>query len=77
LSQEAGEVNIELNRGQIETLFQACDCAAVAMEDKLLDEDYMLDFIKCRLQVNRRLDQFRPRFLQLNCRLNVLFAAKS
>jgi hypothetical protein len=31
----------------------------------------------CRLQVNRRLDHFRPGFLQSNRRLNRLFAAKS
>jgi NADP-dependent 3-hydroxy acid dehydrogenase YdfG len=32
---------------------------------------------KCRLQLNRRLGHFRARFLQLNRRLNLLFAAKA
>jgi hypothetical protein len=40
-------------------------------------EHYLAIRDDCRLQVNRRLDHFRPRFLQLNRRLNLLFAAKS
>src|SRR5208337_907457 len=35
------------------------------------------DFSRCRLQVNRRLAHFEVRFLQLNRRLTLLFAAKS
>ena len=62
-------MNIELNRGQIETLFQACDCAAVAMEDKLLDEDYMLDFIKSDQQ---KMEDFRANCRDLEMRLTAL-----
>jgi hypothetical protein len=33
--------------------------------------------VRCRLQLNRRLNHFRARFLQLNRRPTVIFAAKS
>jgi hypothetical protein len=37
----------------------------------------MAGYSRCRLQLNRRLDHFRVRFLHLNRRLNRIFAAKS
>jgi Protein of unknown function (DUF3604) len=38
---------------------------------------YYARVIECRLQLNRRLNHFRGRFLQLNRRPTIIFAAKS
>jgi hypothetical protein len=67
-------MNIELSPDQIETLVRACDCAAAAMEDKLLDENYMLDFIESDQQ---KMEDFRANCRDLQMRLDVLLMTNS
>jgi hypothetical protein len=52
------EVWIGLTPDQIEMLVRACECSAVAMEDKLEDENYMLDIIESDQQ---KIEDFRAK----------------
>jgi hypothetical protein len=57
--------------------FHRRDLEYVARQLELEDPRFDFSDYNCRLQVNRRLDHFRARLLQLNRRLSLLFAAKS